>query len=405
MNQESISPRESAPWKAAAACSILGWTLDAFDFFVVIFLVDTLATHFHVAKSAIVWTLTASLATRPLGAFIFGALADRFGRRKPLMAVVLYFSSITVLSGLAPTYGVFLVLRAFYGIGMGGYWGVGASLAMESAPPKRRGFLSGLMQAGYPAGYLFAALGVLLLIPQFGWRSLFFAGIAPALLTVYLASKSVEPRAWHEHRLPDFRSILRLSLEHCRIFLYLAIVMTVMICLSHGTQDLYPDFLKTEGGLTSRVSSMIALFYSVGGILGAIFFGSLSQRIGRRRCITLALILSFASIPGWAFTHSAMMLAAGAFLMQVGVQGAWGVIPAHLIELSPDAVRGLFPGFVYQLGVLAGSPAVVIEYALRDKLGYRWALALFEGLVIVSLVLLFTFGPEKHGKSFLKTSG
>ncbi|GAC1433824.1 MAG: MFS transporter [Terriglobales bacterium] len=396
---------ESVParWQYAVASGILGWILDAFDFFVVIFLVDNLAGNFHVQKGAIVWTITAALAMRPIGALIFGTLADRFGRRKPLMLVVIYFSTITVLSAFAPNYTTFLVLRALYGVGMGGYWGIGASLAMESAPIQRRGFFSGLMQGGYPLGYLLAALAVLLVIPPFGWRAMFFVGIIPALITVFLASKAPESEAWKQHRLPKISALFRTLLQHGKSFAYLLLVMSVMTCLSHGTQDLYPDFLKTEHNFSRQIVSYIAMFYNVGAILGAVFFGQISQTVGRRRSIIFALSLSFLSIPLWAFGGSLAALVCGSFLMQTGVQGAFGVIPAHLNELSPDAVRGLFPGFVYQLGVLIGSPAVAIEYALRNRLGYQWALTTFEGLVILALVLIFAFGPEKHSKSFVKT--
>ena len=394
--------RPSPKWQYAVASGILGWVLDAFDFFLVVFLVDNLAARFNVQKSAVVWTITAALAMRPIGALIFGSLADRYGRRKPLMLVVIYFSTITVLSGLSPNYGTFLLLRMLYGIGMGGYWGIGASFAMESAPVEKRGFLSGLMQGGYPMGYLLAAGTVLVVVPLFGWRATFFVGVIPALFTVYLASKAPEPEAWKQHRLPSISSILRVLLPHWKSFAYLLLVMTFMSCLSHGTQDLYPDFLKTEQGLSRTVVSYMAMFYNVGAILGALFFGHFSQTLGRRRSIICAVSLSFLSIPGWAFGHSLWTLVAGSFLMQTGVQGAFGVIPAHLNELSPDAVRGLFPGFVYQLGVLISSPAVAIEYSLREKLGYQWALTTFEGVVILSLILIFAFGPEKLGKTFVR---
>ncbi len=395
--------RRSPKWQYAVASGILGWVLDAFDFFLVVFLVDNLAARFNVQKSAIVWTITAALAMRPVGALIFGSLADRYGRRKPLMLVVIYFSTITVLSGLSPNYGTFLLLRALYGIGMGGYWGIGASLAMESAPVEKRGFLSGMMQGGYPMGYLLAAGTMLVVVPLFGWRATFFVGVIPAMFTVYLASKAPEPDAWKQHRLPSISSIFRVLLQHRKSFAYLLLVMTFMTCLSHGTQDLYPDFLKTEQDLSRTVVSYMAMFYNVGAILGALFFGHFSQTLGRRRSIIYAVSLSFLSIPAWAFGHSLWTLVAGSFLMQTGVQGAFGVIPAHLNELSPDAVRGLFPGFVYQLGVLISSPAVAIEYSLREKLGYRWALTTFEGVVILSLILIFAFGPEKLGKDFCKS--
>jgi SHS family lactate transporter-like MFS transporter len=233
---------------------------------------------------------------------------------------------------------------------------------------------------------------------------MFFVGVIPALFTVYLVSKAPESEAWKQHRLPDLRSLFRILFQHGKSFSYLLLVMTIMTCLSHGTQDLYPDFLKSQHSFSRDVVSYIAMFYNVGAILGALFFGHISQRYGRRRIAIAALSLSLLSIPLWAFGASLAALVCGSFLMQTGVQGTFGIIPAHLNELSPDAIRGLFPGFVYQLGVLLGSPAVAVEYALRDKLGYQWALATFEGIVILSLVVIFALGPEKHGKSFVKTA-
>ena len=389
-------------WQYAVGSGILGWVLDAFDFFIVVFLVDTLAQHFGVQKKEIVWTITATLATRPFGALLFGVLADKYGRRKPLMAAVFYFSLVTLLSAYAPNYHWFVVLRALYGIGMGGYWGIGASLAMESAPIKKRGILSGMMQGGYPLGYLLSALAVLVILPHFGWRALFYTGIPLALVTVFLSSKAPESVAWKQHRVPNMRTMFMVALAHGRRFGYLLLAMTVMTCLSHGTQDLYPDFLKSAHNLSRTAASSIVILYNVGAVLGAILFGRISETLGRRQSIIAALCLSLLAIPAWAFGGSLVLLSVGSFAMQAGVQGAFGVVPAHYNELSPDAIRGLFPGFVYQLGVLCGSPAVVIEYALRDRVGYQWALTLFEGAVILLLIAIFSFGPESRGRSFLK---
>ena len=167
----------------AVAAGFLGWTLDAFDFFVVVFLVDSLAERFGVGKSAIVWTLTATLAMRPVGALLFGLLSDRYGRRIPLMANVIFFSVVEFSCGFAPNYTVFLVLRALYGIGMGGEWGVGASLAMEAAPRRWRGILSGVLQSGYSVGYLLAAVAARLVLPAWGWRAMFWVGGVPCTPT------------------------------------------------------------------------------------------------------------------------------------------------------------------------------------------------------------------------------
>ncbi|MCU1308100.1 MAG: major facilitator superfamily transporter [Acidobacteriaceae bacterium] len=396
---KTVTP-DNPGWQFAVASGILGWVLDAFDFFVVVFLVDTLANNFHVGKKEIVFTITLTLAMRPLGALIFGSLADRFGRKIPLMVCVLYFSIVTALSAFVPTFSLFVLMRALYGIGMGGYWGIGASLAMESAPRRWRGLLSGMMQGGYPLGYLLAAVAMKAVLPRFGWQALFLCGFGVAVLIAVLITRAPESKAWHEHRMPTVGAIFRTLFQHKKSFAYLLLVMSVMTCLSHGTQDLYPDFLKSIHNFTRNTVSNIAILYNIGAITGAVLFGHLSERIGRRRSIMLALTLSLLAIPAWAFGSTVVMLTVASIIMQTGVQGAFGVIPAHLNELSPDAVRSLFPGFVYQLGVLVGSPAVIIEYTLRDHFGYQWALASFEGCVIISLMFIYGFGPERRGRSF-----
>ncbi|MGE5114278.1 MAG: MFS transporter [Acidobacteriaceae bacterium] len=386
-------------WHAVLA-SYFGWTMDAFDFFVIVFVVDRLAHDFGVQKSLIIWTFTATLAMRPVGAFIFGVLADRYGRRKPLMANVIFFSVIELLCGFAPSYTVFLVLRTIYGIGMGGEWGVGASLAMESAPKRWRGVLSGILQSGYSMGYLLAALAARFVLPAWGWRPMFWLGGVPALLAFYIRMHVVEPEAWKQHRLGSVREILRTVGNHWKLFAYLTVLMTLFMFLSHGTQDLYPDFLKSEAGIPAARVSYLAILYNIGAIVGAVLFGLWSEKLGRRRAIVAAVFLSILVIPAWAFGNTLATLAVGAFLMQTGVQGAWGIIPAHLNELSPDSVRGLIPGLAYQLGILFASPTNSIEYALRNWLGYRWALASFEIVTIVLLAVVIMLGSEQHGKDF-----
>lgn len=404
----TVVEQETKGWKFAVGSGILGWVLDAFDFFVMVFLFDTLADHFHVSKASVVYTLTLTLAMRPLGALLFGALADRYGRKRPLIVCVLYFSLITVLSGLAPNYIFFVVCRALYGIGMGGYWGIGASYAMEMSPRRFRGVLSGMMQAGYPMGYLLASVAMQTVAPAFGWKSVFFVGTPAAVLIVILTLFAPESEAWKQHRPPSMRHIFNSLLQHKGMFLYLLLMMSVMLCLSHGTQDLYPDFLKSIPGIAAKtIFGMktlygIPILYNIGAILGALFFGHLSQKIGRRYSIMLALGISLLSIPAWAFGTSLGVLVVGSYLMQTGVQGAFGVIPAHLNELSPDAVRSLFPGFVYQLGVLVASPATAIEFILRDHFGYPWALTMFEATVIVVMIVIFWVGPEARNRSFLR---
>lgn len=391
----------SQQWHAVSA-SYLGWTLDAFDFFVAVFLVNTLAAQFHVPASKIIFTTAATLAMRPLGALIFGFLADRYGRRTPLMANVVFFSVVELLCGFSTNYTMFLVLRTIYGIGMGGEWGVGSSLAMESVPAKWRGTISGIVQSGYSCGYLLAAVAAKVVLPLWGWRAMFWAGGLPALLAFYIRWKVTETEAWKQNRMPGFGLIAKAAAAHWKLFLYLIGMMALMNFLSHGTQDLYPHFLQSAPrNFTISTAANLAILYNVGALVGALTFGRLSERIGRRRSLVCATLLALCIIPAWAFGKSLGVLAMGAFLMQVGVQGAWGIIPAHLNELSPAAVRGLLPGLAYQLGNFVASPVNTIEFALRDRLGYSWALAGFEIAVISLLALVVSLGPESKGKDFV----
>ncbi len=404
---DSAPPSVAATgWRFAVASGILGWILDAFDFFVVVFLLNELMARYNVGKPAIVATIGLTLAMRPAGALLFGTIADKYGRKGPLIACVAYFSTVTICSGLAPTYTLFLICRCLYGIGMGGYWGIGASYAMESAPREKRGFLSGMMQGGYPFGYLLAAVAMEFIPRNFGWHAMFFVGSSLALVIIVMTIFAPESDAWKKTRQPSLGHIFRALFQHLGTFSYLLLLMAVMTCLSHGTQDLYPDFLKSlpfmHGATVIGMNATfgIPVLYNIGAIIGAISVGQLSQWIGRRKAIMLALGLCLISIPGWAFGGSVAVIVLGAFVMQTGVQGAFGVIPAHLNELSPDAIRGLFPGFVYQLGVFVASPILNVQTALKQHLGYPWALTSFELCIIVGLLLIFGLGPEKHSKDF-----
>jgi SHS family lactate transporter-like MFS transporter len=396
----SGSQRATGKYHAVLA-GFLGWTLDAFDFFVIVFLYDTLAREFSVSKKAIIFTTTATLALRPLGALLFGLLADRYGRRIPLMANVIYFSIIELGCGFAPNYPVFLILRALFGIGMGGEWGVGASLAMEAAPPRWRGVLSGILQSGYSIGYLLAAIAARVILPHWGWRPMFWIGVLPALLALYIRTKVPESAAWKEHRAASMRQLLKVVASHWKRFIYLVVLMTFMMFLSHGTQDLYPDFLKEVHHFSASRVADIAMIYNVGAVIGAIIFGALSQSLGRRKGMIAALGLCLVVIPWWAFGGGAGILILAMVLMQMGVQGAWGVIPVHLNELAADSARGLMPGLTYQLGILLAAPTNNIEFALRQRYGYQWALAGFEVATVLTLALLLWRGAEAHGKSFV----
>jgi len=383
----------------AVLAGFLGWTFDAFDFFVLTFVLAPIAAEFGKTLPAMALTITASLATRWLGAILFGLLADRYGRRIPLIANILYYSLIEVLSGLAPNYRVYFVLRLLYGIGMGGEWGVGASLTMESIPANWRGLVSGVVQEGYALGFLLAAGAYRFVYPHWGWRPLFFVGGLPALLTLFVRAKVKEPEAWHRSR-TDWASYRRAIFGNWKRFVYLVLLMAMVNFISHGTQDMYPTFLQHQHSFTPERTSYITAFAMVGAICGGLGFGYFSDRKGRRRAMVTALLLGCLLIPMWVFAPNLPLILAGGFLMQFMVQGAWGVIPAHINELSPDALRGFFPGLAYQFGVLVASGSAPIEALMAHSMSYGRAMGLFALIVLVVGAIVVWLGPEEHRVEF-----
>jgi SHS family lactate transporter-like MFS transporter len=382
------------------AASFLGWTLDAFDFFLLVFVLKDIAQEFDTDITEVTFAILLTLAMRPIGAYLFGRAADRWGRRPTLMVDVLCYSVIEFACAFAPNLTVLLILRAIFGIAMGGEWGVGASLTMESIPPHARGFVSGLLQSGYPAGYFLASIVYGLLFQYIGWRGMFMVGVIPALLVFYIRRSVPESPSWSPTTASsNTMAILR---SHWRLGIYAVALMTAFNFFSHGTQDLYPTFLEVQHGLSPQEVGLIAVVYNIGAIIGGVSFGSLSERFGRRRIIIIAAALSLAVLPLWAFAQSPLWLAVGAFLMQVMVQGAWGVIPVHLNELSPDDARGTFPGFVYQLGNLIASVNASLQAGIAQRYGgdYAFALAVVAGTVAIVIVILTALGIEAKGAVF-----
>ena len=387
----------------AFLASYLGWMLDAFDYFILVFVIKDVAKTFHVDKTHVTLAIFLTLAFRPVGAFLFGWAGDKFGRRVPLMIDVVFYSVMELLSGFAPTFTTFLILRAIFGIAMGGEWGLGASLAMESVPPQTRGLLSGILQQGYPVGYLLAAVAYRFVFPALGWRWMFFIGVLPALLSLFIRSKVRESPAWEQNRPAQARLKLGDALRsHLGLFAYMAILMAAFNFMSHGTQDNYPTFLQVQHHFAPNTVSAIAIIYNIGAICGGIFFGSLSQRIGRRRAIIIAALLALPVVPLWAYSHTAAMLALGAFAMQFFVQGAWGVIPAHLSELSPTAMRGTFTGFAYQTGNLIASYNATLQSGIAAAHHDDYSLALAAVVVVVLLAVagITALGREAPGVRF-----
>jgi len=386
----------------AVAAGFLGWTLDAFDFFVVVFVLSAVAESFGRSIPAIALTLTITLAMRPVGAFIFGLLADHYGRRLVLLANVAFFSLMEVMSGLAQDYSQFFLLRLLYGIGMGGNWGVGASLAMEAAPPKWRGILSGLLQEGYALGNVLAAIAYYAVFPRWGWRAMFFVGAVPGLLTMLICLRVEDPQAWQESR-TDWLSYRRAIFRNSGLFLYLVALMAAMNFISHGTQDLYPTFLQRQRHFDVSTTALITGLSMFGALLGGIVFGHFSDRTGRRRAMVCAELLGMAAVPLWIMARSQPLILLGAFVMQFMVQGAWGVIPAHINELSPPQLRGFFPGFAYQLGVLIASSIGYIEALLGEHFSYSISMGSLAVVVLCFGVAVISAGPEAKGVSFVHT--
>ncbi len=406
----SLSSRQR---HAFAAC-FLGWSLDAFDYFILVFCVSAVAADFRVARSEVVEALALTLAFRPVGAFLFGVMADRFGRRPTLMFNIASYSLLELACAFAGSMHTLLVLRALFGIAMGGEWGVGAALAFETLPKENRGFFSGLLQEGYAVGYLVAAAAYALLFPwfshftwaghAFGWRGMFLVGAAPALLVFYIGGKVEESPVWKERGELEERTLPEIGLrkglwQYAGTFIFLVLLMTGFNSFSHGTQDLYPTFLQKDHGFSAQLTGTIAILYNVGALAGGMCFGSLSERIGRKRAIILAALFSLPMIPLYALSHSVLSLAIGAFAMQFMVQGAWGVVPAWLSELSPGPVRATFPGLAYQLGNLISSQNNVIQSKIAEHFGggYAWVLAGTVAVVAVYLAVVAAFGRESKG--------
>jgi SHS family lactate transporter-like MFS transporter len=378
-----------------------GWSLDALDFFIFVFSLSAISAEFHTSVKAVAEGVFLTLAFRPVGALVFGWLAEKFGRRPILMVNVVSFSVIQLATAFAPNLATLLALRALFGFAMGGEWGVGAALALETLPARGRGFFSGLLQEGYVIGYLLASAVFAVLFVHVGWRGMFVISSASALLVVYIRIGVQESPAWTAGKAPHRASAAEVWSAITGYFptlLYLVLLMACFNAFSHGSQDLYPTFLQKQHGFSPGLTGTIAIVMNVGALLGGICFGAFSERIGRRRAIMLAAALSLPMIPLWAFSQTAVTLAIGGFLMQFMVQGAWGIVPAHLNELSPPSVRAILPGFAYQLGNLVMSKMAPLQTGVAEAHGndYAHVLAVTLACVALALILVTWLGREAH---------
>lgn len=405
------APRLTGDQRNAFMASFLGWTMDAFDYFLVVLVYADIATTFHHTKTDVAFLTTGTLAMRPVGALLFGLWADRVGRRVPLMVDVSFYSVIGFLCAFAPNFTVLVILRLLYGIGMGGEWGLGAALSMEKVPAERRGVFSGLLQEGYAFGYLLASVAALVVMNWLGlsWRWLFGLSIIPALISLIIRYRVKESEVWEaaQDRMRLTKTRIRDVLGNpaiVRRFVYLVLLMTAFNWMSHGTQDVYPTFLTATtdhgAGLSSLTARWIVVIYNIGAIIGGLAFGTLSQRFSRRYTIVFCAALGLPIVPLFAYSRTAAMLCLGSFLMQVFVQGAWGVIPAHLTEMSPDAIRGVYPGVTYQLGNLLAAFNLPIQERLAESHGYPFALAATIVPVLLVVAVLTAIGKDATGIRF-----
>jgi len=392
--------------KKAVVAAYLGWTLDAFDFFLLTFLIKDIAAEFGVTIPEVAYALFLTLAMRFIGAFLFGQLGDKIGRKPALMIDILIYSVLGAAAAFSPNLTVFLVLRALFGVAMGGEWGLGSALVMESIPPRARGPVSGLLQAGYPSGFLFASVVYGLFYHRVigghlvDWRGMFLFSVLPAFVGLFIRSGVEESPAFVASRKVAKPNLWKSIADNRGLVVYSVVMMMLFNFFSHGTQDLYPTFLIKQHHFDPATVSFISVVANLGAILGGIVFGVLSERIGRVNAITLAAFIALPALPLWAFSATPVTLALGAFIMQVSVQGAWGVVPVHLNELSPGAVRATLPAFVYQAGNFLASYNGPFQAKLAEAHGgnYGYALALVGGIVAVALIVVIRFSPEKRGE-------
>jgi MFS transporter, SHS family, lactate transporter len=378
----------------------LGWTLDAFDFFLMVFMFKDISADLHSSMQVVSTAVFLTLAMRPIGAFLFGRLADRFGRKPALMWNIMAFSILELASGFAPSMTALLIVRALFGVAMGGEWGIGSALTMETIPASARGFVSGLLQTGYPTGYLLASLVVYLFYDRLGWRYMFVLGVIPAVLVFFIRRGIEESPAWLEQRsAPRRLGFIDVLARDWKLTLYAILLMTAFNFFSHGSQDAYPTFLKVQHHFDTHLTALLTILLNIGAICGGLFFGFLSQKIGRRRAIAIAALIALPALPFWAFGSTTLILAVGVFMIQVSVQGAWGVVPAHLNELSPPEIRATFPGLVYQLGNLFAAANLNLQVAIAEAHGndYGLAMAIVVGTVAVVITLMVVLGPERRG--------
>ncbi|KIJ08149.1 hypothetical protein PAXINDRAFT_89314 [Paxillus involutus ATCC 200175] len=408
----------------------IAWTYDALDFFSVALTVNLLSKQFNQQVSAITTAITLTLLFRSLGAVIFGVLSDRFGRKWPLVCNLLLCSSLSLGTSFVTTFPQFLAVRSLFGVAMGGVWGLASSTALENLPVELRGLGSGIVQQGYALGYLIAAIINLTVVPysSHSWRCLFWTASSVSFTTaivracipesaVFLRAKAIE-REKGSNTTQKTKIFLRETKEmlktHWKLCIYAVLLMAGFNFMSHGSQDLYPTYLESSKGFSSHSATIATIIGNCGAISGGAIAGYTSQYIGRRLTIVICVLLVGSFIPLWIIPTSFAGLAAGAFCVQFGVQGAWGVIPIQLAEMSPPAFRATFPGVAYQLGNMISAASAQIEATgakhIRETVivdgkptsvaDYATVQGIFIGVVAAFVIVVTILGPENHSSHF-----
>lgn len=395
-------------WRTLLA-SWAGWVLDAFDFTLVLLVLGDIAKAFGVGLVAMGIVLTGTLIGRLFGGILSGVWADRVGRRTPLMISILAYSLFELLSGFAPTYIVFLIFRFLFGIGMGGEWAAGTSLAMESWPKRSRGIASGFLQGGWPVGYLLATIVYGIVFPVWGWRALFFIGAAPALLVLFIRSRVKESPVWLESHRQLQREGRRPGLSLLRLFhrdtmattLHASAVMGAMLFSYAAISSFWPTFLSSTLHLSVSDKTLFLILLNLGSLAGYWTAGWISERAGRRPTLVGFALLSACFIPLYVLTTVRTLVMIGGILMGAIGIGLWGVVPAYLTERFPTSIRGVGPSTAFHIGAVLGSFTPTLQ-ALLVRNGLTLAHSMGVTILAAALILaaLVFFGPEPRGREF-----
>ncbi|GAA6064042.1 hypothetical protein JCM10212_001468 [Sporobolomyces blumeae] len=406
--------------------AFIAWTCDAIDFFGVSLGAGRLSVAFDKPLKTITTAITLTLLFRPLGAIIFGLAGDRYGRKWPLIVDLLCCGVLSLATAFTKTFGAFLAVRSLFGIAMGGIWGLSAAQGLETLPVEARGLFSGILQEGYAVGYLLSAVVNLTVVAKHNdWRILFFFGAAAAAFAAVLRAVLPESSYFLERRAAEkaagttvssaqksktfLREAGRAVKLHWVRCVFSLCLMTGFNFFSHGSQDVYPSLIKESKGLSAHQATLATIIGNCGAIAGGVVAGFVSQYLGRRLTIIVCCLWTIAFIPLWYLPNSFGPLAVGAFCVQVGVQGAWGVVPIYLMEISPVAFRSVFPGVAYQLGNMVSSASAQIETTAGANIktaegrpDYGKVGAILIGVVAAWIIGCCLIGREYHGSHFEK---